>query len=197
MPRPATYDQTTRDALLHAAGRILAQEGAASLTMRRLAAEVSATTSAIYALFGSKQEVVRAMYREGFVNLARRMAEVAEPDPVDRIRELAFAYRRAALDRPHLYQVMFACPVPEFVPTDEDSALGLSTLTTLEAAVAAASAAGAIAGDVQELTVGLWALVHGLASLELAGSLDIATNADAVWGTTVAATLAGLGQPRQ
>jgi hypothetical protein len=137
------------------------------------------------------------MYREGFVNLARRMAEVAEPDPVDRIRELAFAYRRAALDRPHLYQVMFACPVPEFVPTDEDSALGISTLTTLETAVAAASAAGAIAGDVQELTVGLWALVHDLASLELAGSLDIATNADAVWGATVAATLAGLSHPRR
>lgn len=193
MPRLATYDQTTRDALLRAAGRILAEEGAASLTMRRLAAEVAATTSAIYALFGSKQEVVRAMYREGFDNLARRMAEVAQQDPVERIRALAFAYRRAALDRPHLYQVMFACPVPEFVPTEDDTALGVSTLMTLRDAVAAATAAGAIVGDVRDVTVGLWAVVHGLASLELAGSLDVETNADAVWDATVAATLAGLG----
>ena len=193
MPRPATYDQTTRDALLRAAGRILAEEGAANLTMRRLAAEVAATTSAIYALFGSKQEVVRAMYREGFENLARCMGQVASPDPVERIRALAFAYRRAALDRPHLYQVMFACPVPEFIPTEDDSALGVSTLMTLRDAVAAAKAAGAVGGEVQDLTVGLWAVVHGLASLELAGSLDVETDADAVWEATLTATLAGLG----
>ncbi|TMR98874.1 TetR/AcrR family transcriptional regulator [Nonomuraea basaltis] len=192
MARPATYDKTTRDALLLAAGRILSTEGAAALTMRRLASEVAATTRAIYALFGSKQEVLRAMYREGFDGLARRLAEVEEDDPVERVRALAFAYRRAARERPHLYQVMFACPVPEFTPSEEDEALGLATLMTLRDAVAAALHAGAIRGDADTITVGMWAVMHGLTSLELNGSLDVNTTADVVWNTTMAAALGGL-----
>jgi AcrR family transcriptional regulator len=192
VPRPATYDDATRDALLRAAGRILAEEGAAALTMRRLASEVAATTSAIYALFGSKEEVVRAMYREGFEGLAARLAEVTGTEPIGRIRALALAYRRAAHERPHLYQVMFACPVPEFVPSEEDAAVGRATLMTLHDALAAALRARAIRGDADTLTFGLWAVMHGLTSLELNGALGIATDADAVWHATVDATLAGL-----
>ncbi|HEU4424545.1 MAG TPA: TetR/AcrR family transcriptional regulator [Pilimelia sp.] len=196
MPRPATYDRTTRDALLRAAGQILAEEGAAALTMRRLASTVAATTSAIYALFGSKEEVVRAMYREGFEGLAQHLAEVEQGDPVRRLRELAYAYRRAALDRPHLYQVMFACPVPEFTPSEDDEAVAVATLLTLREAVAGAAEAGAIGADPDTVTVGLWAVIHGLTSLELGGSLDAETNADAVWSTIVDAVLAGLRMPR-
>jgi AcrR family transcriptional regulator len=196
MPRPPTYDQSTRDALLRGAGRILAGEGAVALTMRRLASEVAVTTSAIYALFGSKQEVLRAMYREGFEGLARHLAQVEDGDPIARVRALAFAYRRAALERPHLYQVMFACPVPEFVPSEEDVALGVSTLMTLRDAVAAALRAGFIQGNVQTITVGLWAVMHGLTSLELNDSLDVETDADAVWVTTVDAMLVGLRRVR-
>jgi AcrR family transcriptional regulator len=192
MPRPASYDETTRDALLRAAGRILAEDGAAALTMRRLAAEVAATTSAIYALFGSKQEVLRAMYREGFEGLATHLAEVAVDDPVERIRALAYAYRRSAHARPHLYQVMFACPVPDFVPSEEDEAVGKATLMTLREAALTALQSGAIQGDADTITVGFWAVIHGLTSLELRGSLDLATGADAVWDTMVDATLAGL-----
>jgi AcrR family transcriptional regulator len=187
-----TYDKDTRDALLVAAGRILAEEGAAQLTMRRLAGEVGATTSAIYALFGSKQEVVRAMFREGFEHLTRLEAEVDQAEPVERIRALAYAYRRAALDRPHLYQVMFACPVPDFVPDDEDERVGQASLFILRDAVADAVAAQAIRGDVDTITVGMWALVHGLASLELNGSLTRKTVADAVWETSLDASLTGL-----
>lgn len=196
MPRPVTYDQATRDALLVAAGRILAEEGAAQLTMRRLAAEVGATTSAIYALFGSKQEVVRAMYREGFSHLTQLEAEVDTADPVERIRALAYAYRRAALDHPHLYQVMFACPVPDFVPTDEDDEVGRESLMILRDAVAEAVAAQAFQGDADTITVSLWALVHGLTSLELNGSLGHQTDPDLVWATALDAGLAGLRASR-
>src|SRR5581483_7512186 len=152
MPRPVTYDKGTRDALLVAAGRILAEEGAAQLTMRRLAGEVSATTSAIYALFGSKQEVVRAMFREGFEHLTRLESEVDQADPVERIRGLAYAYRRAALDRPHLYQVMFACPVPDFAPSDEDDEISKASILILRDAVEQAVAAQAFRGDVDTIT---------------------------------------------
>ena len=192
MPRPATYDAETRDALLRAAGRILAEEGATMLTVRHLAAEVGATTSAIYALFGSKLGVVRSMYRAGFEHLAVRLGEVSEQDPLVRIHALGNAYRQAALDRPHLYQVMFACPVPGFVPNDEDGALASSTLMVLHRAVESALASGAMRGEAESLTVGLWAIVHGLASLELIGQLGPPATADIVWDTTLDAAIVGL-----
>lgn len=192
MPRPATYDAGTRDALLWAAGRILTEEGASMLTVRHLAAEVGATTSAIYALFGSKLGVVRAMFRAGFEHLAVRLLEVSEQDPLPRIHALGNAYRRAALEHPHLYQVMFACPVPGFVPNADDAALCTSTLMVLHEAVESAVATGAMRGEAEPQTVGLWAVVHGLASLELVGQLGPPAKADIVWNTTVSAAIAGL-----
>jgi AcrR family transcriptional regulator len=195
MPRPATYDASTRAALLRAAGRILTEEGAAALTVRHLAAQVGATTSAIYALFGSKLGVVRAMFRDGFAHLANRLAEVSEEDPATRIYALGQAYRRAALYQPHLYQVMFACPVPGFVPNADDAALSNSTLMVLKAAVESALAAGVVRGDADTLTVGLWAVVHGLASLELVGQLGPPVDPDTVWDITLRAAIAGVAQP--
>ena len=111
VPRAATYDHETREALLKAASRIVADEGVAQLTMRRLAAEVGATTSAIYALFGSKQEVVRALHRQGFEHLIERLSR-ADPG----LASLAYAYRAAALEQPDLYRVMFM-----LAPSEQDS----------------------------------------------------------------------------
>jgi AcrR family transcriptional regulator len=193
--RPRVHDETTRERLLEVAGNILRRDGPAALTVRRLANEADTSTSAIYTLFGSKDGVVRTMYRAGFDNLAAHQDDVgtaARMSPVERVRRLAAAYRAAARARPHLYDVMFACPFPEFAPDDEDQARALATLGRLHEAVDDAIAAGELVGDADVVTMGLWATVHGLAMLELAGSLDVETDADAVWEATVEAVLDGL-----
>ena len=136
------------------------------------------------------------MYRAGFEHLAARLGEVSEQDPILRIHALGGAYRRAATERPHLYQVMFACPVPGFVPSADDAALSGSTLMVLQGAVESALAAGAMRGEVEPLTVGLWAVVHGLTSLELVGQLGPPARADIVWDTALGATVAGLATSR-
>lgn len=195
MGRPRIHDEATRDRLLVVAGHLLRREGPAALTVRRLADEAGTSTGAIYSLFGSKHDVVRAMYRAGFDNLASHQDEVdtrAGVDPVERIRSHARAYRAAARARPHLYDVMFACPFPEFVPDDQDRARSLATLERLHAAVSAAIAAEAVDGNADVVTMVLWSTVHGLAMLELAGSLDVETRADDVWDVTVETLLRGL-----
>lgn len=195
MGRPRVHDETTRERLLEVAGNVLRRDGPAALTVRRLADEADTSTSAIYTLFGSKDGVVRTMYRAGFDNLAAHQDDVgtaARMSPVERVRRLAAAYRAAARARPHLYDVMFACPFPEFAPDDEDQARALATLERLHEAVDDAIAAGELVGDADVVTMGLWATVHGLAMLELAGSLDVETDADAVWEATVEAVLDGL-----
>lgn len=201
MGRPRIHDEKTAEELIAAAGRVLAEEGAAALNLRRLAREVGVSTQAIYSLFGSKAGLVGAMHRLGFATLDRHLARVGpQDDPVAELRALAFAYRASAREQPHLYDVMFACPFPEFEPTGEDQRLALGTLDRLRATVARHAAAGAF-GDRNPDSVALsvWALVHGLVSLELGTALGPPERAQSAWSEALDALLPGLttsGEPR-
>lgn len=195
MARPTIHDERVRDQLLVAAGRVLATDGAAAVTVRRLAREVGTSTTAIYSLFGSKEGVVAAMFRQGFANLDDHLRAALDATsgagPAERLVALGLAYRDAARARPHLYQVMFACPFPGFEPDASDWELSHQTLEHLRAAVADAVAADVLSGDVEAITFGLWGLVHGLASLEATPN-DLAPGmVDNVWETTLRATVDG------
>lgn len=188
MGRPRTHDETTRTALVAAAGRLLADEGAGAVSLRRLADEVGVSTQAVYTLFGSKQGLIRAMHREGFATLDRHLAAVAHDDDLTtHLRALALAYRASARAKPHLYDVMFACPFPEFEPDDDDQWLALGTLERVRKALHAHRSAG---HDPDRLTLQVWALAHGLASLELQGALG--DDAEAIWTSTIDAFCRGL-----
>jgi AcrR family transcriptional regulator len=174
--RPRLYDDTTRLALV-----------------RAVAEAVVASTTAIYGLFGSKAELVRAMYVAGFEHLEAELHGVpTSDDPLVDLLDLGLAYRRSAVDEPHLYDVMFACPVPEFVPDEADAALAVGTLDVLRGGVRRVVETGGLprGTDVEEVTLGLWALVHGLASLELVGALG--DRGEAFWRTYLTATVRGL-----
>ncbi|MTV26112.1 TetR/AcrR family transcriptional regulator [Nitriliruptoraceae bacterium ZYF776] len=188
MARPRSYDDDTRIELIDAAATLLAREGVAGLSVRAVAEAVGATTSAIYGLFGSKAGLVQAMFAAGFAALDAELDRVPiTDDPWADIQELGLAYRRSAVARPHLYQVMFGQPVPEFVPGPDEAAVAARTLDRLHDAVARAAARDGLAGDldVDRATVGTWARAHGLASLELAGFLG--DDAEATWRATMRA----------
>jgi AcrR family transcriptional regulator len=195
MGRPREHDEQTRQRLLAAAGRILAVEGSAALSVRRLAAEVGTTTRALYSLFGSKQGLVRALCYDGFAALDRRIAAAAaSDDPAADVTAMVAAYRACALERPDLYQVMFGGALP-FEPTPAEQAFSLRPLDRLRATVTRGVATGAFHGrDPDRLTMQIWALAHGLASLELRGALPAGDAADACWNEATAALLAGYQQ---
>src|SRR3954470_6116953 len=101
-----------RVALLDAAGALLHDEGPHALSTRRLADLVGTSTQSIYTLFGGKQGVMRAMFREGCDRLARHMRAVpVTDDPWVDLRLLGDAYRASAKATPHLHSAMFARPV--------------------------------------------------------------------------------------
>ncbi|HEY8454370.1 MAG TPA: TetR/AcrR family transcriptional regulator [Actinopolymorphaceae bacterium] len=160
-----------RSTLLDRAADLLAHEGPQALTTRRIAAAADTSTQAIYTLFGGKEGVVRAMYREGFRRLGAKLAQAPRTsDPVADITELGRAYRAAALENPNFYDVMFGRPVPEFRCTDDDRAESLATFTVLVDAVQRALDQGRLqGGTAKEIATHLWATVHGYVTLELAG----------------------------
>src|SRR2546423_3555500 len=97
-----------RAALIDTAARLIATEGPAALTLRRIADEAGTSTMAIYTHFGGMPELRRAVRREGFARLAASLARVDETeDPVADLAMLGAAYYETALSNPDLYRVMF------------------------------------------------------------------------------------------
>ncbi len=159
--------------LIDQAGRLLAAEGPAALTTRRVAAEVATSTTAVYSLFGDKQGLLTAMYVEGFRRLGAALRAVeGSADPLADLLAVGVAYRAAALASPYLYQLMFAQPVPGFQPDEDARAAADAAYQPLLAAVDRCLAAGVLRGVPDQIATHLWGLVHGLVGLELHGWLD-------------------------
>lgn len=192
MARPRLHDDALRTRLLEVTSRIVSADGESAVTVRKVAAEAGTSASAVYALLGSREALVEAVSDEGFRRFAEHLAAVGQSDdPAADLRALGVAYRQFALADPHFYRVMFYRGVS---PADGDpaSAVDRPTFRVLHDTVARALG-GAPAEHVLSVAIGLWGLVHGLVSLELAGLLpgdeDARAAAFAQAGGAVAAAL--------
>jgi AcrR family transcriptional regulator len=169
MPRPKVHDDALRVRLLEQAVRTLSEHGVDALSLRKLAAEVGTSTTAVYSLFGGKPGLLNAVFDEAFRRFGERMAEVQiTDDPREDLLALAMAYRASALAEPHFYQVMFG-PVGGAVdPSPETSERAKGTFRPLIDAVRRAMAAGTLQADnPAAVATTMWAIVHGMVSLEL------------------------------
>lgn len=178
MPAVKTHTEDLATRLVDEAGRILSAEGAAALSLRRLAAATGTSTMAVYTLFGDKQGLIAAMYRAGFERLGDtlRASVGAADDPLTALANLGFAYRRAALANPHLYDLMFGRPVASYEPDAETKEIADAAYRPLVEGVQRCLDSGALVaqpaeGAAERIGLYLWAVSHGMVSLELAGQL--------------------------
>jgi AcrR family transcriptional regulator len=195
MARPRNRDYgELRHELVDAGGRLLAAEGPAALTTRRVAQETGVSTTAVYQLFGDKAGLVREMFLAGFERLAEAFAAVARTnDPVADLLALGHAYRANALANPHLYELMFGRPIPAFQPDAATAALIQPTFDTLVTAVARCVQEGEFApGEPHVLAVRINALAHGLCSLNLRGALGDPDEACRHWDDAFDTMMRGL-----
>jgi AcrR family transcriptional regulator len=173
VPRPKIHDDSVRTELIEAAARLLAAEGPQALSTRRIAREVGTSTTAIYSLLGSKEQVIRAVYLEGFRRLADRQNAMARTsDPVADLQTLGLVYFENGLANPHLYDVMFHRPLQEFTPEPDDVAFALGTLGDVIVLVQRCIDASAMVGNADSVAREVWALVHGITSLAIAHMLE-------------------------
>ncbi|MET0788063.1 MAG: TetR/AcrR family transcriptional regulator [Cellulomonas sp.] len=174
MARPRVHDDALRVRLLEEASALVATGGAHGLTVRDLAARAGTSASAVYSLFGSRDDLVRAVGDEAFARFADRLAAVPRTaDAAADLLGLGLAYRRYALDDPHFYRVMFGATGAGQQDGTRGTATASATFGVLRDAVARVLGVGPRAA--QEPALGLWALVHGLVELELDGLLPDGT----------------------
>ena len=196
MGRPKQHGEATRKALLVRAGQVLQREGPEALSLRRLAADVGTTTRAVYSVFGGKEGLLSAMYRTMGDTLARLHEAVPQdPDVVVELVQLCLAYRESVRRHATLYPLLFD-GVPGFAPssTDKEQARrGLvRVLSSLNRGIAEGRFHDRTANDMAHE---LLALVHGLASLEVKGTLGGASRARRLWKDATSTLVAGFCAP--
>ena len=180
MPRALTAHQvdTFRDELCRAATRRFAEGGYGGVTLRGLAREVGCSPMTPYRYFADKDEILASVRAAAFGRFAdaSEAAANAEGDPIARLQALGSAYLRFAQDEPHAYRIMFELSQPDEDRYPELAAQALRARQAKFDVVEEAIRAGAIDGDPVEVANLLWAGLHGVIVLHLAGKLH--ENAD-------------------
>jgi AcrR family transcriptional regulator len=193
MGRPREHDEQTRDRILEKATELLATRGPEGVTVRRVADGAGTTTRAIYSLFGDKRGLLQALHHEAAALMTATHLEVAaRDDVVAEMVDLGLAYRRAALANPHTFRLLMG-DAPDFRPDPDDVRLGRRSFARVVEALGRLAAAGRLGGrTVERAGTQMWALVHGLATLELMGLLDAHSDPEALWRDAVQTMVQGL-----
>lgn len=193
MARPRIHDESLRVRLLARAGEIVSRGGVDALTLRGLAAAENTSTTAVYALFGGKPELLGALYGDAFTSFgAAQRAAMGGRDVLVDLRSLGAAYRSWALAHPALYAVMFGGSLAGFEPGPADREQALGTMGPLTETVARGVSEGLIKADPQVASLAIWGMVHGLVSLELTGSCPPADDPGVLYWRAVDAMLTGI-----
>jgi AcrR family transcriptional regulator len=193
MPRAKQRTPELRDRVLRVALALLAREGAAQLTTRRVAEHARTSTPAVYELFGDKAGLVREIFFEGFRMLRRSFDAIAESDDprADLVRVMQ-AFRAFIRENPVLAELMFLRRFTDFDPGPSERDAGRAVREFIVGSVQRCIDAGELAGDATDLAHALVALTQGLAANEVAGWLGTSkASIERRWQLAVEAMLDG------
>jgi AcrR family transcriptional regulator len=157
-----------RRALLDAALETIASDGIAAVNLRDLARRCGVSHAAPAYHFGDRTGLLTAIATEGYAGLAAatadRWAETAS------FLEVGVAYVRYAVDHPGHFAVMFR---PDLVDVDDPELVRASAASAAMLYGPVGSVAPVDGDDPARriAATAAWALVHGIATLWLQGSL--------------------------
>lgn len=177
--------RSVRDEMLHAAVGLLDEHGPDALQTRKVAGAAGTSTMSVYTHFGGMQALIAAVAEEGLRQFeeAQRVPQTA--DPVADLFVTGAAYRRYAIERPHMYRLMFGSTSAHGINAPAGNVLTL-TVAEIEQhhpsfahvvrVVRRCMLAGRITvgsadddASVVATAAQFWAQIHGFVMLELAG----------------------------
>jgi len=152
-----------RRAVLDAAARLLAEEGAEALSMRRLAEQSGYTVPTLYHRFGHKLGLIEAVLDEAFAPLVRDLERVPRGrDPVRHVARLVRVFVEFGLRKPVEYQLLMV-PVSGGMPTPASVERAREFL---DEALQELAREGRLRGTKPEHAAQvIWVVTHGLISL--------------------------------
>lgn len=183
--REAYHHGDLRNALIASAVRLIEQGGEADFSLREAARDVGVSANAAYRHFDDKSALLAAAAAGGLQQLARRMLKAMdravesgrkERPAIARFKAVGRAYVEFAMAHPELFRLMFS---GSGVACLDAGAAGLATPTPWELlgrSLDALVADGLLPADRREgAELKAWSVVHGFASLALAGHAAVST----------------------
>ncbi len=180
--------RSVRDEMLHAAVGLLDEHGPDALQTRRVAGAAGTSTMALYTHFGGMRGLIAGVTEEGLRQFDAALTVPETDDPVADLFAVGAAYRRYAIERPHMYRLMFGSTSAHGINAPAGNVLtltvaeieqGIPSFAHVVRAVQRSMRAGRItvgvaADDATDAAIvataaQFWALVHGFVMLELAG----------------------------
>jgi len=165
-----------RERIAQAALEILVTEGAAAVTMRRVAAAAGVTAMAAYKHFANREALLRAVadtaYREVAASWDRRPGEAGFQARLLRLSDDLLDF---ALGKPHLYTFLIADRRPEQNRFPEDFRQGGSpAFTPVIEVIEQGIGEGALRDDDPlEMTLAITAAAQGLLQMYLSGRVAL------------------------
>ena len=178
-------ERNVRAELLHAAVQILNEDGPDALQTRKIAGAAGTSTMAVYTHFGGMSGLIAAVADEGLRQFDVALTMPPTSDPVADLVATGIAYRRYAIERPHMYRLMLGSTSAHGINAP---AHDLLTLTVAEindhypsfahvvrgvhrCMLAGRIAEGSASDDATVVAIAaqFWSSIHGFVMLELAG----------------------------
>ncbi|MFK7927908.1 MAG: TetR/AcrR family transcriptional regulator [Myxococcota bacterium] len=172
MKKTGYHHGDLRSALLNAARTLVAEHGPDGFTMARAARQAGVSSGAPYKHFADRAALMNALAEQGRAALMERVnaASAHVTDPLEAFRQVGIAYAQFAVDEPGWFRVM---GMPEYLGTIDDDPDIVGFWKPLAEMVNSVPADAKLPAD-HPLIASFAArvLVHGLASMLVAGTLD-------------------------
>jgi AcrR family transcriptional regulator len=193
---PASYHHgDLRRALLTEAVRQVEQHGIEGLSLRKISARAGVSHAAAYHHFADKAALMTAITAAAFTELAAALRPCRDlpGTPVDRLTALGVAYVRFCYEHRGQFLVMWRPELRDPAREPAVIAAGDEAYAIIRAAVQDChDHAGRLPYDPAAMTIGAWAMAHGIAGLTVDGPLakwmtsidDLTILATAIIGNT-------------
>jgi AcrR family transcriptional regulator len=160
----------SKDRIFEAAKTVVAEEGLAGLTVRKVAQRAGMSAMALYRHFADKDALLNALMDDGFAVWEATVRSIRAEDPIQWLEEVQEAFLDFALTEPHRFDAAFLFPAPKARQFPDDFAAGRSpAIAMITARIDQAKAQGRLGGGpALEIALGLAALAQGLVSMQRA-----------------------------
>lgn len=157
----------TRERISVVAYELLKEKGMAGLSMRALADRLHIKAPSLYKHISDKDEIIADLQARGLEEFGSAIKKAGKSR-----KAKALAYRRWALENPHLYEITVSIPLlRDRLPVGLEDGV---TKMIIE-----------ITGKDHEHARAVWALMHGLVDLEIAGRFPKDADLELTWKRAV------------
>lgn len=187
----------TKQAILQTALALVDEKGLEKLSLREVARRVDYSPAGLYEYFDNKEDILQTLVEEGGQILTTKLENLpTNLSPTEHLIQICLAYVEFALNNQAYFMLMnsFASLRRSLnEPAAPDSAYAV-----LMRAVQTAVSAGDIQTDpdygIEEISYSLWALIHGMAILQLTTLQGFQADFVTINRKALEAFIAGLGK---